>query len=94
MEAKPPATPGHGDGNVGVRLQPTRIVDGMIQDGYTGKYEVICPACGDSDRLDYASASPEVQAIRGPYDSAEEGRAASEHHAGYNTQLTRLYGLG
>jgi hypothetical protein len=94
MEAKPPATPGHDDGNLHVRLQPTRVVDGMIEDGYTGKYEVICPACVDSDNLDYQSAPPEVRAIRGPYDSLEEGRAAAEHHLGYTTQLTRLYGLG
>lgn len=93
MEAKPPETPGHGDGNIHVRLQPTRVIDGMIEDGYTGKYEVICPACGDSDRLDYPSAPPEVQAIRGPYGSLEEGQAAAEHHAGYKTQLTRLYRL-
>ena len=92
MEAKSPANPDHG--SVGVRFQPTRIVDGMIQDGYTGRYVVICPACGDDSRLDYASASSEARAIRGPYDSLEEGRAAAEHHAGYSTQHTRLFGLG
>jgi len=94
MAAKPPATPGHGDGNIHVRLQPTRVVDGMIEDGYTGNYEVICPACGDSDRLDYLTAPPEVQAIRSLYGSPRRVQAAAEHHAGYRTQLTRLYGLG
>ncbi|HEX3966075.1 MAG TPA: hypothetical protein VHZ03_57100 [Trebonia sp.] len=67
-------TPGHDDGNLHVRAEPARVVNGMIEGGYTGSYELICPACGDDDNLDYQSARPELQALRGPYGSMEAGR--------------------
>jgi hypothetical protein len=94
MATRPCDTPGHDDGNLHIRAQPARVVNGMIEGGYTGNYELICPARGDDDNLDYQSARPELQALRGPYGSAEAGRAAAEHHLGYTTQLTRAYGLG
>lgn len=94
MTDTPPGTPGHGNGSTSARLQPTRIVDGYIKDGYTGLWEVICPACADSDRLDYSSVPPEIQAIRGPYATPDEAVAAVERHIGLRTEPTRQYGLG
>ena len=39
--------PGHGR-TAFVRRQPVRIVDGRVQGGYTGVFELICPGCGDN----------------------------------------------
>ena len=89
MATIPPGQPGHDDGTMHLRLQPVRIVNGIIEGGYTGQWEVICPACGDEDRLDYASVSPELQEVRGPYPSKDEGLTALERHKGLLTWRTR-----
>jgi hypothetical protein len=39
-----------------------------------------CPACGDNDGVNHAEVSPELQPVRGPYGSAEEGRAALQRY--------------
>ena len=70
--------PGHG-GTVVLRRQPTRIVDGPPQGGYTDAFEIICCECGDNPDWDYRQVSPELQQIRGPYPMAS-GIAAFEEH--------------
>jgi hypothetical protein len=45
----------------------------------TGVFEVICCKCGDHPYLDYATVSPRLQRIRGPYTLAA-GLAAYEEH--------------
>lgn len=57
--------PGHGR-TAFVRCQPTRIVDGRFQGGYTGLFELICPGCGDHPYLDYSEVPPRLQRLRGP----------------------------
>jgi hypothetical protein len=65
--ASPPAgQPGHGSEAI-LRSQPVRIVNGRIEGGYTGMYEVICPGCGDHPDLDYSEISPRLQWLRGPH---------------------------
>ena len=43
--------PGHDNGSAILRAQPARMIDGHVDGGYTGQYEVICPACGDDPNL-------------------------------------------
>ena len=57
--------PGHGS-TAFVRRQPARIVDGRIQGGYTGAFELICPGCGDNPYVDYSEVPPQLQWLRGP----------------------------
>jgi hypothetical protein len=57
--------PGHGR-TAFVRRQPARIVDGRVEGGYTGVFELICPGCGDNPYVDYSEVSPQLQRLRGP----------------------------
>jgi hypothetical protein len=72
--------PGHG-GTAVLRSQPVLIVDGRVEGGHTGAFELICCECGDNPNLDYSQISPRLQQIRGPYTIAE-GLAAYEQHLG------------
>jgi hypothetical protein len=72
--------PGHGR-TASLRRQPVRIVDGRIEGGYTGAFELICPSCADRPCLDYPKVSPMRQQIRGPY-PLEAGLTAYEKHLG------------
>jgi hypothetical protein len=72
--------PGHGC-TASLRRQPARIVDGRMEGGYTGVFELICCQCGDHPYLDFAEISPRLQRIRGPY-TIEAGLAAYEQHLG------------
>lgn len=79
--------PGHGCTAV-LRRQPSRIVDGRVEDGYTGAFEIICCDCGDNPYLDYPQLSPRLQKIRGPYAIAA-GLAAYEKHLALATSRRR-----
>jgi hypothetical protein len=50
-----------------VRRQPIRIVDGRVEGGYTGVFELICPGCGDHPYVDYSEIPPRLQRLRGPF---------------------------
>ena len=67
------------DWTVVLRRQPTRMVAGRSEGGYTDAFEIICCDCGDHPDLDYGQVSPELQRIRGPYPIAL-GIAAYEQH--------------
>ncbi len=62
----PPGVPGHGL-NAILRRQPARIVQGRMEGGYTGVFEVICGDCGDRPYWDYAELPFQLQLTRGPY---------------------------
>lgn len=64
-----------------LRCQPIRMVRGRPEGGYTDRYEIICPDCGDHPRLGYTEAGPRLQHVRGPY-TLNEGLAAYERHIG------------
>jgi hypothetical protein len=72
--------PGHGCTAV-LRRQPTLIVDGRVDRGDTGAFELICCECGDNPYLDYSRVSPRLQQLRGPHTLAA-GLAAYEQHLG------------
>jgi len=57
--------PGHGR-TAFVRRQPVRIVEGRVEGGYTGVFELICPGCGDNPHVDYSEIPPQLQWLRGP----------------------------
>ncbi len=57
--------PGHG-ATASLRRQPLRIVEGRTEGGYTGRFELICPDCGDHPYLDYSEVSARLQLLRGP----------------------------
>jgi hypothetical protein len=76
----PPGQPGHGRA-ARLRRQPFRLVDGRVEGGYTGAFEVICPSCGDNPDLDYSEVSPWLQDLRGPR-TIEEGLAVYLEHIG------------
>jgi hypothetical protein len=71
---------GHGCTAV-LRSQPARLVDGRVEGGYTGAFEIICLDCGDNPNLDYSGISSRLQKIRGPYAMAA-GLAAYKNHLG------------
>ena len=80
----PPAgQAGHGP-MASLRRQPARLVDGRREGGYTGKFELICPSCGDHSYLDYSQVSPRLQCIRGPH-TLDAGLAAYAEHLGLAT---------
>jgi hypothetical protein len=88
--AIPPGVPGHSSGLASLRRQPVRIDDdGMIRSGWTDRWEVMCPACGDRTDLDYACAPPDIQKIRGPFEDREAAMTALELHIGLSTARTR-----
>jgi len=60
----------------------TGMIDGHADGGYTGRYEVICLACGDDPNLSYDQVPPELQKIRGPRESLLSGLAALDAHTG------------
>jgi len=62
-----------------VRRQPTRIVDGRVQGGYTSLFELICPGCGDNPYVDYAEIPPRLQCLRGPLTLEAALQAYDEH---------------
>ena len=74
------AVAGHDNGTAFLRAQPVRMIDGHADEGYTGRYEVICPACGDDPGLSYDQVPPGLQKIRGPSESLAGGLAALHAH--------------
>ena len=72
---------GHDSGAAFLRAQPVRMIDGLAG-GYTGRYEVICPACGDDPSLSFDQVPPDLQKIRGPSQSVAGGLAAFHVHVG------------
>jgi hypothetical protein len=76
-----------GGRTVVLRRRPARIVEGRLEGGYTGTFEIICGDCGDHPDLDYCEVAPELQRIRGSYAIAASV-AAYEKHVGLHQQLT------
>ena len=73
---------GHDNGTAFLRAQPVRMIDGHVDGGYTGRYEVICPVCGDDPNLGYNQVPPDLQRLRGPRESLAGGLAAFHGHVG------------
>ena len=83
-----------GDGWTAVlRRQPSRIVEGRPEGGYTDLFEIICRDCGDHPYLDYSEVSPELRRNRGPYPIAD-GIAAYEKHLGLHQKPARAASTG
>jgi hypothetical protein len=68
-----PADPG--------RRQPVRIVDGRVEGGYTGVFELICPGCGDNPYVDYSEVPSRLRWLRGPL-TLEAALEAYDKHLG------------
>jgi hypothetical protein len=62
-----------------LRRQPSRLVEGQPEGGYTDVFELICCECGDDPDLDYREVSPSLRRVRGPYPVAT-GITACEQH--------------
>ena len=75
-----PGQPGHGRTAV-LRRRPVRIVDGRPEGGYTSRYELICPSCGDNPYLDFLDVPARLQWLRGPW-TLGAGLAAYDEHIG------------
>ena len=73
---------GHDNGTAFLRAQPVRMIDGHVDGGYTGRYEVICLVCGDDPNLGYDQVPPDLQRLRGPSESLAGGLAAFHGHVG------------
>jgi hypothetical protein len=71
-----------------LRRMPARIVAGRPEGGYTDAFEIVCRDCGDDPCLDYRDVSPELQAIRGPYQPVAAGVAAYEEHLARHSTCT------
>jgi hypothetical protein len=72
-----------------LRRQPTHIVNGEPEGGYTDLYELVCCYCGDHPDLDYRDVSPELQRIRGPYPIAAGIAACGQHAKWHPRQAIR-----
>jgi hypothetical protein len=81
MPGVPPGVPGHSSTIVVTVLQ-YRKPDGTRGFDETGKFEVICPDCGDDRSLYYDEVSPELQRLRGPYNSRETAERKLMEHRG------------
>jgi hypothetical protein len=57
------------------------MVEGRVEGGYTGVFELICCDCGDHPYLDYSEVPARLQWLRGPR-SLQAGLAAYEKHLG------------
>jgi len=64
---------------VSLRRQPTRIVGGRAEGGFTAAVELVCRDCGDHPDLDYSEISSRLQQIRGPYPVLAALAALEEH---------------
>jgi hypothetical protein len=62
-----------------LRRQPTRIVEGQPEDGYSDVFELICCDCGDHPALEYREIPPGLQLVRGPYPVAAGVAAYGQH---------------
>lgn len=65
-----------------LRAQPAGMINGHPAADYTGRYEVICRACGDDRCLSYDDVPPGLQKLRRPSDSLASGLAALHAHIG------------
>jgi hypothetical protein len=65
-----------------LRAQPAGMINGHPAGGYTGRYEVICRACGDDRCLSHDDVPPGLQKLRGPRDSLASDLAALHAHIG------------
>ena len=73
---------GHDNDAAILRAQPVRMINGHAAGGYTGRYEVICRACGDDHCLGYDQVPPGLQKLRGPSQSLASGLTALHEHIG------------
>ena len=74
--------PGHDNGTAILRARPARMIDGHINGGYAGQYEVICPACGHDPNRSYHQVPRDLQQLRGRSESLASGLAAVHLHIG------------
>jgi hypothetical protein len=85
-----PGVPGHGNGAAFVRPRREKLADGPGQrlPGSTagGRYEIICPGCGDDPSRDWSEISAELRRIRGIYATKESAEAALWDHIGMQTR--------
>lgn len=81
------------DWTVVLRRQPTHIVAGQPEGGYTDMFELICCDCGDDPDLYYRDVSPRLQLVRGPYPMAV-GVMAYERHIDSHHQPGGTTGRG
>lgn len=75
--------PGRG-WTVVLRRQPSRIVAGRPEGGYTDAYELVCCECGDDPDTDYRDVSSWLQQVRGPYLFAAGVEAYATHVRQYH----------
>jgi hypothetical protein len=78
MTTIPPGVPGHDDGTAFVRLRRGELAD--------GRYEIVCPGCGDDPDRDWSEISEELRRIRGMYSTKEAAKAALMDHIGMQTR--------
>ena len=55
------------------------MVDGRVEGGYTGVFEIICRDCGDHPDMDYIEVMPRLQRLREPYLLNEDVTAYGRH---------------
>lgn len=67
-----------------LRRQPSRIVAGRAEGGYTDAYELVCCECGDDPSADYRDVPPCLQQVRGPYRFAAGVEAYENHVSQYH----------
>jgi hypothetical protein len=91
MTSVRPGVPGHDDGTAFVRRRREKLADGPSgqprQDNTAeGRYEIVCPGCGDDPGRDWSEISEELRRIRGIYATKESAEAALTDHIGMQTR--------
>lgn len=85
--ARPLASAGVVDHTVGaafIREQPVHHAhaggDQHHKAARSGRYEIICIACGDNPDREYTEVPPDIQHVRGPYPTVDDARHALRQH--------------
>jgi hypothetical protein len=91
MTSVRPGVPGHDDGTAFVRRRREKLADGPSgqprrDNTAEGRYEIVCPGCGDDPGRDWSEISEELRRIRGIYATKEIAEAALMDHIGMQTR--------
>jgi hypothetical protein len=83
--------PGHDDGTAFVRPRRGKPADGPSGphrqgNAAEGRYEIVCPGCGDDPDRDWSEVSEELRRIRGIYATKQSAEDALMDHIGMQTR--------
>jgi hypothetical protein len=80
----------HSAGAAFIREQPVRPASAddhrRRKPRGSGRYEIICIACGDDPDRDYSALPADIQRVRGPYPTMDFARGVLRQHLRLGTE--------